>query len=75
MKAAGRRCDFCGRGYLRADRVRLWIVRNPGHRAGWRKVDLRICHNCDMADEAKQVALMLAPSPREGRRLLHRVGR
>lgn len=57
-----RRCDMCGKRYYRANRIRLWVKTNYGHRAGWAKADQRICCDCMNARQAQQVLLDIHPT-------------
>ena len=41
-----RTCDICGEKYHRRNLVEGWDQQNPGHRAGWNKVKIRVCTKC-----------------------------
>lgn len=41
-----RSCHYCGQSYYRCQQIRAWVVRNPGHRDGWRKEVISVCLNC-----------------------------
>ena len=53
-----RRCDNCGRSYLRRNLTEAWTVRNPGHRGGWMKQIQKICMNCQTITASKRVMLV-----------------
>lgn len=57
----GRRCAKCGRRYLRASLVRLWVVTNPGHREGWVRVLEKLCTDCFKAPEAQATMKEIDP--------------
>lgn len=39
-------CSNCGQHYHRRNLIEAWDIRNPGHRAGWHKTQLKICLTC-----------------------------
>lgn len=45
-KPISRHCAKCGNWYQRCNRVHLWDMQNPGHRAGWHLQDDAYCTNC-----------------------------
>lgn len=54
-----RKCDLCHKVYNRSNRIRVWTVRNFGHRDGWVKMDLKVCNRC-MDDKQAQRMLSVA---------------
>jgi hypothetical protein len=67
-----RQCAGCGKAYYRANRMRLWIQQNPGHRDGWQKVDAPYCTDCVPEGAATRILTVtqvrLIPSARAKRR-------
>jgi hypothetical protein len=44
-----RQCDNCGGTYYRCNTYRGWPTQAPGHREGWVKREIHICHYCQPA--------------------------
>ena len=54
-------CDRCRKPYWRSNRLRLWVLNNFGHRAGWYKEEQRICCHCLKAQEAQEQLRLINP--------------
>ena len=48
-----RKCDGCQKTYHRVNKIRVWTVRNIGHRVGWENADMRLCIKC-LSDKTAQ---------------------
>lgn len=51
-------CSVCHLHYYRRNLSEQWVERNPGHRAGWKKEELRICTNCQTVKTSLRVLSM-----------------
>lgn len=56
-----RECDQCHRTYYRGNRVRLWVITNPGHRLGWQKVEQKLCCACASGETAQRLLHEINP--------------
>jgi len=48
-------CSKCGKTYYRRNRLEMWTGRNPGHRTGWIKQEVRLCNDCLPSVEAQRM--------------------
>lgn len=48
-------CEKCGRPYYRRNKLEFWTGRNPGHRLGWLKQEIRVCNACLPSIQAQKV--------------------
>ena len=39
-------CEKCGFPYYRRNKMEIWTGRNPGHRLGWNKQEIKVCNTC-----------------------------
>lgn len=60
---SGKVCDGCGKPYYRANRLRLWTDRNPGHREGWRKLDEKLCLTCSDTRQTQRIVSVISIRP------------
>jgi len=64
-----KRCTLCRARYFRSNVTRLWVAQAPGHRAGWVKIQMRLCCRCMAADDAQALMRDLDPKwqlPKKG---------
>jgi hypothetical protein len=54
-------CSSCGKRYYRSNKIRLWVMQNPGHRLGWAKEEQAICCACIKGKMAKEILHDLNP--------------
>lgn len=52
-------CSVCGKPYYRRNLLEVWDVRNPGHRVGWGKTELRVCLGCSSAQRSQTAVVAL----------------
>ena len=50
-------CEKCGNTYYRRNRLEMWTGRNPGHRTGWFKTEIKVCNPCMPAMEAQRIGV------------------
>jgi len=62
-KIFNRYCDVCGKTYYRCNKTRVWTERNPGHRAGWKAEEKKICMDCGSAATMKRVISIVSIKP------------
>ena len=67
-----RACTSCRKWYYRVNKMDLWTGRNPGHRVGWYKQEVRLCVECctkQMASRVITVAhVRVVEGPKQGRK-------
>jgi hypothetical protein len=53
-----RACDRCHKWYYRVNKTRQWVKRNPGHRAGWKVEEAKICTDCQNQKISERVMVV-----------------
>lgn len=55
-----RRCNICGKWYLRRNLTEQWVERNPGKKEGWKKQIMKVCLHCQSKQISQRIMVMAA---------------
>jgi len=61
-----RHCDTCGKPYFRRNLFVAWVQRNPGHRDGWHRREVRQCLTCQPLTMTLNLLRVAHIKPRKG---------